>query len=510
MHEDKRPARNAVAKPVRVGLLGCGSIGAPLLELLCKPDVHDRLSLRYIVVRDPERAERQALFTAAWQRWGTRVVSSARFEESSAACLDEVDVVVEAVGPWVSSARPCAAGDDGYVRTRDLLGAALDTGKSVVTANKTVIARWGRELAALADGWAGPQPTNLKFEAAVCGSIPIIRTLSSHWRGQKIRKITGILNGTCNFILTKMVDFDPGLASAYANRSNPPLAWAYDQASQEGLAEPQKHGADASSDRENADLSGRDAAEKLAILASIGFGRHVDCADVSTTSIHDVTVADMHFAAERDYVIKQLAVAELDDHQALSLSVHPTFVPTDHPLANVSGKDNAVCVLGDCGEHLYAGEGAGAATASALLSDLRDIADGTARNREFSTNGAPGPNIRCRQQHRVMGYVRTECKDVNGAFSRKAEILARHGIGVEQMVNLPKFARRENDVELVPDMILINDTTQERVDRALDDLQSETAICESPPMVLRIDRSLEDHHRRVQRSMVSPQETRKR
>ena len=528
--------RNAGVKPVRVGLLGCGAIGSAVLKLLCRPRFQDRFSVPYVVVRDPapgpdpqrqhRLTQRDRIVALARETWSTRIVNAVDFEADVDARYDEVDVVVEAVGSWDGPApvsgrtSPSPGSPCGYERTCSLLQAALAKRKPVVTANKSVIARWGNELAALAAGSAGQEPVSLKFEAAVCGSIPIVRTLASHWRDQGIRKITGILNGTCNFVLSSMSGFDEArhAADGYASKRNRALAWAFDQALAKGLAERPACGQDVSADLTNADLSGRDAAEKLVVLAAIAFGVRVDCEHVSTTPINDVAVSDIRFAAEMGYAIKQLAVAELDDkHLSLSLSVHPTLVPTHHPLANVSGQDNAVCVRGEFGNQMYTGEGAGAATATALLSDLLDIETGTARNHEFSRNGDPaGIRVRPAEQHRAMGYLRTECQDVTGAFYKKAQVLYNRGISVEQMLNLPMHTRRENGIELVPDIILIAPTDQARIDRAVDDLQSATigadrvAICRSRPVFLRIDQSIETGSPGSHRSIISPQETEKK
>ena len=521
----------AGAKPVRVGLLGCGAIGSAFLKLLCRPRLQDRFSVPYVVVRDsvpgtdPQRqhrlTQRDEVVALARETWSTRIVNAVDFEADVDARYDEVDVVVEAVGPWEGPApasgrtSPSPGSRCGYERTCSLLKAALGKRKPVVTANKSVIARWGNELAALAAGSAGQEPVSLKFEAAVCGSIPIVRTLASHWRDQGIRKIAGILNGTCNFVLSSMSAFDEArhAADGYASKRNRALAWAFDQALAKGLAERPACGQDVSADLTNADLSGRDAAEKLVILAAIAFGVRVDCAHVSMTPINDVAVSDIRFAAEMGYAIKQLAVAELDD-KYLSLSVHPTLVPTHHPLANVSDQDNAVCVRGEFGNQMYTGEGAGAATATALLSDLLDIETGTARNQEFSRNGdLAGIRLRPAEQHRAMGYLRTECQDVTGAFYKKAQVLYDKGISVEQMLNLPMHTRRENGIELVPDIILIAPTDQARIDRAVDDLQSATigadrvAICRSRPVFLRIDQSIETGSPGIHRSIISPQES---
>ncbi len=504
------------SEPMRIGILGCGAVGRPLLKMLLREE--QSVAVKFVVVRDPSHEKHQ------WLRdTGISLVSGEQFDKDFAAVVSPVDTVVELIGESKN-----AAGVDPYELTRNRIDLLLRAGKNVVTANKTVISRWGRELIETAREYSAV----LALEAAVCGSIPIIRLMRDHWRGQRIRKLVGILNGTCNFILTVMPKFlaqnEDVRRSHQEQFQNPAMAWAFEQALQNGFAEaPSDDVRDVSTDTENADLSGRDAAEKLAILAGMTFGVDVDCQrDMLLSPILNVTPADIEFCEEMGYTIKQLAVAELVDGQ-LRMSVQPTLVPNYHPLANVSNEYNAIYIEGEVvendpvdaghfGSQLYYGKGAGEATATAAFADVMDIRAAIARN--IRVEDARDITVLPSGEHDFVGYIRSACKDIPGVFKRKAAVLFGETddeqISVEQIINLPTLRSEHN--ELVPDMILIDWTKYRLIQRAMSQFQTEevedrvsgrsTKLSETPPLFLPIAASLEDKSKsRRAYSATSPQ-----
>ena len=333
---------NGAQRPLRIGLAGLGTVGCGVIRLL---DANRALI--------EARAGRQLQITAVSARDRTRDrgvdLSAFAFESDMTALAerDDVDVVIEAAG-----------GSDGPAL--ELAGATLGAGKGLVTANKAMVAHHGLELAER----AAQSGAALRFEAAVAGGIPVIKGLREGAAANSIDRIYGILNGTCNYILTRMESTGADFADALAD------------AQELGFAE-----ADPSFD-----IEGVDAAHKLAILAAIGFGAKVDFDGVAISGITQVSAADISQAKALGFVIRLVGVADCDDPQngtgrsALLQRVRPCLVPLDHPLANVSGPTNAVVAEGNfVGRLLFQGAGAGAGpTASAIVADLIDLARGDA------------------------------------------------------------------------------------------------------------------------------------
>ena len=311
---------------MRIGLLGSGNVGAAVIRLLHEhgEDVARKAGVRLevvrVAVRDPgrDRAFRS-------HRTGSptiRAPSSTTPGSTSSA---------NSWGAWSPA--------------RELLLRALASGKSVVTANKELLATHGEELFSAADRAGG----DLYFEAAVAGGIPLIRPLRESLAGERVDRILGIVNGTTNFVLTQMSE----------------QGWTSDQA----ITEAQRLGF-AEADP-TADVEGFDAAAKCAILASVAFGARVVADDVYREGISNVTPQDFHDAARLGYVIKLLAIAELDEEE-ISVRVHPSMIPAEHPLAAVRGSSNAVFVEGPkIGQLMFYGAGAGGdPTATAVVGDL--------------------------------------------------------------------------------------------------------------------------------------------
>ena len=386
-----RAAKPDPSSSVRVGLLGCGNVGGALAELLVsrQDDIAARTGIRLelagIAVANANRP-RPAGIPA--DLFGT--------DAATLAVREDVDVVVELIG--------------GLHPAHELIESALRAGKPVVTANKAVLAVSGAELAEL----AAVHGVDLLYEAAVAGAIPVIRPLRESLAGEQIVRVMGIVNGTTNFILTRMeedgVDFDDALA----------------EAQRLGLAERDP----------TADVEGHDAAAKAAILAALAFGCDVVDADVHREGITGIRAADVAYANRLGYSVKLLAVAELvDGGPELSVRVHPAMVPKAHPLASVRGAFNAVFVEGAVsGELMLYGRGAGGGpTASAVLGDLVDAA----RNLRA---GAPAPapkrtsiTVRPQPELRSAFYLSMDVADRPGVLAAVAKVFGDHQVSIRAM-----------------------------------------------------------------------------
>lgn len=316
-------------KIIHVGLLGMGTVGTGVVKILTK-NTHDILqkvampvNIKKIMVRQLDKHR--------------NVDSKAEFTKNIDDIINDkdIDIVVELMG--------------GLEPAKDYILRALRAGKHVITANKDVVAKFGQEILQVAE----ENKVDFLFEASVAGGIPIIRPLKQCLAANKISEVVGIINGTTNYMLTKMtnegLDFDSVLAEAQAK----------------GYAEADP----------TADVGGLDAARKIAILASIAFGSRVSIDDVYVEGITNISKADIGYAKELGYVIKLLAIAK-DDECGIDVRVHPAFIPSTHPLASVHDVFNAIYIKGDAvGETMFYGRGAGEMpTASAVVADIIDVA----------------------------------------------------------------------------------------------------------------------------------------
>ncbi len=317
---------------VRIGVLGCGNVGAAFVQLVTEQAAAIeartgiRLEVTRVAVRNVSREREVDLAAGVLVRDARAVVDD-----------PEVDLVVEVIG--------------GIEPARELIAAALAAGKPVVTANKELLANVGAELYAAADT-AG---VDLLFEAAVAGGIPIVRALRESLRGEPIRRVLGIVNGTTNFILTKMTEQGADYSAALS------------EAQRLGFAERDP----------TADVEGFDAGAKAAIIATIAFGTKVVAGDVYHEGISGVTAGDIAMASRLGFVVKLLAICEQDASTGeVSVRVHPAMVPIHHPLASVRESYNAVFIEGEAvGSLMFYGRGAGGMpTASAVLGDVIDAA----------------------------------------------------------------------------------------------------------------------------------------
>jgi homoserine dehydrogenase len=377
-------------KPIRVAMLGCGTVGGEVVRLL--HEQADELTARAgapvelvgVAVRRPHKhANLGGLVTT---------------DASALITSDDVDVVVEVIG--------------GVEPARTLLLQALKAGKSVVTANKALLAEDGPTLAEAADA-AG---ADLYFEAAVAGAIPLLRPLRESLAGDRITRVAGIVNGTTNYILSAMT----ASGSSYAD--------ALEEATRLGYAE-----ADPS-----ADVDGYDAASKAAILASLAFHTRISSFDVHCEGIRAVTAAEIAAASAMGCVIKLLAICERTPAdsatpESVSVRVYPAMIPATHPLAAVDGAFNAVFVEAEAaGQLMFYGQGAGGApTASAVLGDLVAVA----RNRVVGGRG-PRESAYASLPVRPMGtlltryHVSLEVADRAGVLSAITGEFARHGVSI--------------------------------------------------------------------------------
>lgn len=377
-------------RAVRVGMLGCGTVGAAVIRLLHDhgDDVASRAGVRLVVgrvsVRDPQRDRGVPLAPDAFTTDVRAIVDD-----------PEIDIVCELMG--------------GLDPARELILRAFANGKSVVTANKELLATHGEELFAAAD----EAERDLYFEASVAGGIPLIRPLRESLAGERVDRILGIVNGTTNFVLTQMSEH----------------GWTGEQA----VAEAQRLGF-AEADP-TADTEGYDAAAKCAILASVAFGARVVAGDVYREGISRVTPEDFRDAARLGYAIKLLAIAELEDG-SIAVRVHPAMIPDAHPLASVRGASNAVFVEGPrIGQLMFYGAGAGGdPTATAVVGDLvsvaRNLVQGGRGPSTAPTNHRP---VRSMGETRDQYYLKLRVEDRPGVLAEVATRFATNGISIERV-----------------------------------------------------------------------------
>ena len=375
---------------LRIGLLGCGTVGSGVVALLQQgaDDIAARtgaqLVLTRVAVRDLTRDRGLMLPDGALTDDAASVVEA-----------DDVDLVIEVMG--------------GREPAGTLIRRALELGKPVVTANKELIASEGPELSAIAQA-AG---VDLSYEAAVAGAIPIIKPLKESLAGDHVNRVVGILNGTTNYVLTKMTEDGASYEEALA------------EAKALGFAEADP----------TADVGGHDAASKCAIIASLAFDTAVHGDQVYREGIDKVTATDISVADRLGYVVKLLAIAsEIDDQVAVR--VHPAFLPKEHPLAAVRESFNAVYVEAEAaGELMFYGHGAGAMpTASAVVGDLIDVTRNllqTARGPAESQHRAKP--VRPIEDLQTQYFVLLDVDDQPGVLAEVAQTFGTHGVSIAQV-----------------------------------------------------------------------------
>ncbi len=402
-------------KVVRIGVLGCGNVGAAFVRLVEQQSstielrTGIRLEVVTVAVRNMSRDRDVQLPGGLLTRDAHAVVSD-----------PSIDLVVEVIG--------------GIEPARELITAALAAGKPVVTANKELLANVGAELYAAADA-AG---VDLLFEAAVAGGIPVIRALRESLRGEPVSRVMGIINGTTNFILTKMTEEGADYSAALS------------EAQRLGFAERDP----------TADVEGFDAGAKAAILASIAFGAKVVAGDVYHEGISRVTAADIAVAKRLGYVIKLLGIAERDRETGeIAVRVHPAMVPNTHPLASVRESYNAVFIEGDAvGSLMFYGRGAGGnPTASAVLGDVIDAAVNLVKGTHGSIGSFAKAIIRPIDETSSEYLLSMEVTDkpgvlhaVTGAFANNGVSIRaaeQEGIGADARLVFITHVAKESDLQ---------------------------------------------------------------
>jgi homoserine dehydrogenase len=426
------------AEPLRLGIAGLGTVGVGLLQLL---EMHGAnlaanagRPIKVVAVSARAREKNRGV-SLAGLRW---------FDDPVKLAIDPgIDVFVELIG-----------GDHGPVR--EAVEAALGAKKHVVTANKALLAKHGYELAQMAE----QNRVALNFEAAVAGGIPIIKTVREALAGNGIKRIYGILNGTCNFILSRMADHGMSFADALA------------EAQAKGYAEADP----------TFDIGGFDAAHKLTLLTSLAFGTRVAFDQIHVEGIQAITKVDIEAAQELGYAIKLLGVAMITE-TGIEQRVHPALVPEDSAIAEVGGVTNAVAIDADfAGNLLLVGPGAGAKpTASAVASDIADIAAGFI----LPPFGAPSSKLKpypraTLGKHQGAYYVRLTAFDKPGVMAAITKRMAEQDVSLESLVQKGPRAAAGAEATIV---IITHETTEDAIRKALDAIESDGKVAEKPQMI---------------------------
>ncbi|HEX2759139.1 MAG TPA: homoserine dehydrogenase [Rhizomicrobium sp.] len=420
-------------KPFRIAIAGLGTVGGGVVKALAarNDDLSTRAGRKLDVVAVSARDARKA-----------RGFDVANFvPDPLDLASGDADVVVELIG-----------GEEGIARK--LAETALANGKHVITANKALLAKHGRALAELAE----KKNVALKFEAAVAGGIPIVKTLRESLVAYEVQAVKGILNGTCNYILTTMEA--TGASFADVLRDAQKLGYAE--------ADP------------TLDVGGGDTAHKLALLSSLAFGTAPDLSSMAVEGIEHITPADIHFASEFGFRIKLLGVARRTQ-DGIEQKVHPSMVRVRSPLANVDGAANGVMVdAGAAGPFFFSGRGAGEApTASAVISDIVEAAAGAFR----PAFGRPASQLATLKPSPAGAatspwYLRFEVLDVPGVLASIATSLSEAGVSIESMIQ-----RGHAPGEGVAIVMITHDAAQSAVERALAAIAASDKVRARPCMI---------------------------
>ncbi len=430
---------------IRIGLLGLGTVGSGVVKLLNahRRELEERAGCRLVLHRiaDPDLTR---------PREGLDLTALPLVPEATQVFADPtVQIVVELVG--------------GLEPAKSFILKAIQIGKHVVTANKALLAHHGREIFEEARA----RGVMLGFEAAVAGGIPLIRAVKDGLVANRILSVFGIVNGTSNYILTKMTDAGRDFASVLR------------EAQAKGYAE-----ADPA-----LDVEGMDSAHKLQILATLAFRTSVDLKDIYTEGITAVTPQDIAYAAELGYRIKLLAIAKAGDG-GLEVRVHPTMIPTGSPLAAVSGVFNAIFITGDAvGDLMFYGRGAGQMpTASAVWSDIVEIARRLAHGLpalplDLPALSARPLSLRPVEEIRSAYYLRVMAMDRPGVLSQVAGVLGRHEISIASVIQKGRAA------EAVPVVMMTHEARERDMRQALAAIDKLREVVVPPTMMIRVEGS---------------------
>lgn len=444
---EKQKTNRRNAEQVRVGIVGYGTVGRATAEILTShaEEISQRTGGISVVVtrisrRSPRGSETGVNGIAIVPDW-RQVVTA-----------DDVDIVVEAIG--------------GTTVARDVVRTSLESGKAVVTANKALIALHGDELFALA------QEKNLPIgiEATVAGGVPVVRAISEALAADRIQAVYGIVNGTCNYILTQMEQH--GIEFAHA----------LEQAQAAGYAE-----ADSS-----LDIDGLDARDKIAILARIAFGHAVRASEIPVTGIRNITATDFHYAHRLNSTIRLVASAERVP-EGVHIAVQPWLEPRDSMLAKAAGANNAIFIAGErVGTQMLYGRGAGGgATGTAVLSDVLQIARQIARGQAASSLLAgfnhAAPLRPLSRPHPVSWFLRLTVNDQPGILARTAEAIAREEINIDSVVQEPHMPK-----DRLSFVITLEPTLEVTVQRAVEAI-NRFEFMQAPVLLMPMISPVEEH-----------------
>ena len=426
-----------MTSPLRLGIAGLGTVGAGVVKIiraeaeLLAARAGRPVTISAVSARSRDKDRGVPLKDYAWED-----------DPVALAKRDDVDVFVELMG-----------GSDGPAKAAT--EAALATGKDVVTANKAMLALHGQALAEQAED-AG---RIVRFEAAVAGGIPVVKSLTEGLAGNNMTRVMGVMNGTCNYILTRMES--AGL----------PYAEVFEEANKLGYLEADP----------TLDVGGIDAGHKLALLASIAFGTKVDFDAMQLEGIERISIDDITRAGDMGYKVKLLGVAQMTG-RGLEQRMSPCLVPATSPLGQLENATNMVVLEGDqVGQIVLRGAGAGEGpTASAVMSDVMDIARGI----RVSTFGRPANTLVDAQAANELQpaayYLRMELQDKPGALAKIATLLGEHGISIDRM------RQYNHEMSTAPVLIVTHKTTKDALTSALDGFGA-TGVVATPPVAIRIE-----------------------
>ncbi len=431
---------NTTSPILRVGLAGLGTVGASVWRRLTSQKdllqqrTGTQIRIDQVAVRKPARAKEigvpENLTTPDWRK----LVAN-----------PDLDVIVELIG--------------GTTEAFELIKTALQSGKHVITANKALLAEHGAELFAI----ALKHQKHLLFEASVAGGIPIIRALREGLVANHILSVHGIINGTCNYILTRM------------NESGLEFKDALAEAKEKGYAE-----AD-----DSLDVDGHDTAHKAAVLAALAYGFWVPPGQLYTEGLRAIEKQDIVYARKLGYALKLLAIIKTDSDGAVEVRVHPTLIPEKNPLASVNGVFNAVLVRGDVvGDTLYYGRGAGGdPTASAVISDLGQIAAHFPDEQKARNVGHEALHSRIKTMDEIVSryYLRLLVVDRPGVLADVARVLASRQIGISSVIQPEAHAG-----ETTPLILMLHDAPESQLKAAVAEISRIGAV-KAPPVHLRVE-----------------------
>ncbi len=412
-------------KPVKVGLLGLGTVGTGVVRIVeghqadLRSQVGSPIEIEKVLVQNVEKTRTIGIDAAKLTTDPWEIIRN-----------PEIDVIVEVMG--------------GIENTKEYVLEALSRGKHIVTANKDLMALHGREILAR----ASEQGCDVLYEASVAGGIPIIRTLNEGFSSDRITKIMGIVNGTTNYILTKMSQE----GASYGD--------VLKEAQDLGYAESDP----------TSDVEGLDAARKMTILSRLGFRSEVNLEDVSVKGISSVSKEDIAYAKRLGYEVKLLGIAERQD-ESISVSVQPTMVKTTHPIASVNGVFNAVYVHGEAvGETMFYGAGAGELpTATSIVADLVSVV----KNLKIGVNGQQGvisyneKRLKTDEQISSKNFLRLHVADKAGVLARITQVFAEYEVSLESVIQQPNAELKEAEI-----IVITHNASKAAMNKVLDAFQT--------------------------------------